>query len=249
MLILLPPSEGKTRPDQGDPLDLAALSSPSLNRTREQILRSLIRLSQTKRGAEILGLGPTQAEHLEHNAALAEEPTAPASEVYTGVLFGELGLGTLDAGARARAEEHLAIASALFGLVRPGDLIPAYKLSGGTTLPRLGTVASRWKPVMGRAIADLAGGGLVLDLRSGTYAQFGHADGLLRASVRVLTETDGVRKVVSHFNKATKGRLVRDLLTSGASPASIDDLVQVWSDLGWRIERPGDGTHLDVVTG
>ncbi|MFT4188650.1 MAG: peroxide stress protein YaaA [Aeromicrobium sp.] len=252
MLILLPPSEGKTRPDQGEPLDLDSLSSPSLNPTREQILRSLVRLSQTKRGAEILGLGPTQAEHLERNAALPSEPTAPASEVYTGVLFGELGLATLDADARARAEERLAVASALFGLVRPGDRIPAYKLSGATTLPRLGTVASRWKPVMGRAVAELAGDGLVLDLRSGTYAQFGHAEGLPRASVRVLTETNGVRKVVSHFNKATKGQLVRALLVEGATPDSVDELVEVWSDLGWTVEvpdtAPGKPIQLDIVT-
>ena len=37
------------------------------------------------------------------------------------------------------------------------------------------------------------------------------------ATVRVLHEVGTERKVVSHFNKATKGRLVRALLESGAT--------------------------------
>ena len=39
------------------------------------------------------------------------------------------------------------------------------------------------------------------------------------ATVRVLHEVDGVRKVVSHFNKATKGRIVRALLEARRQPA------------------------------
>jgi cytoplasmic iron level regulating protein YaaA (DUF328/UPF0246 family) len=66
------------------------------------------------------------------------------------------------------------------------------------------------------------------------------------ATVRVLHEQDGRRTVVSHFNKATKGRLVRALLVEGAQPTSVDELVVAWRDLGWTVEQ--DGTRLDVVT-
>ncbi len=247
MLILLPPSEGKTRPEGGDPLDLSTLSSPGLTRVREQLLSALVRLSATRRGAEILGLGPTQADLLEQNTRLREEPAGRADAVYTGVLFGELGLDSLDATARRRADERIAIASALFGLVRPGDRIPAYKLSGGTTLPRLGTVASRWKPVVPRAIADLADGGLVLDLRSGTYVQLGQAPtGVSTATMRVLHEANGKRTVVSHFNKATKGRIARALLESGDEPTTPDELVDSVRALGWTVEPHDD--RLDVIT-
>ena len=38
------------------------------------------------------------------------------------------------------------------------------------------------------------------------------------ATVRVLHEVDGGRQVVSHFNKATKGRIVRALLEDGGNP-------------------------------
>ena len=41
MLVLLPPSEGKTPPRRGRPVDLAALSHPELTAAREAVLRAL----------------------------------------------------------------------------------------------------------------------------------------------------------------------------------------------------------------
>lgn len=249
MLVLLPPSEGKTAPTDGPALDLEALSFPRLNQVRDQLSRALVRLAGTRRAAEVLGLGPTQADAIEVDAHLFEVPCAPAGEIYTGVLFGELDLASLDAAAARRAEQHLAVASALFGLVRVTDPIPAYRLSGSVTLPRLGPVASRWRPVLPTVLDDEAGDGLLVDLRSGTYVNLGKPGAALAprtATVRVLHEVDGRRTVVSHFNKATKGRLVRDLLVEGAEPTTVDELASAWRDLGWTVEQ--SGTALDVVT-
>lgn len=250
MLILLPPSEGKTRPEAGAPLDPAALSFPALTPTRELLLRALVRLCSGKpqRAAEVLGLGPTQAEAITVNAALLDEPTARADEVYTGVLFSALDLPTLDDASRVRADTSLAVASALFGLLRPGDRIPAYRLSGTVTLPRLGTVAGRWRTPLPRVMQEAAGDGLLIDLRSGTYTALGKPPSALAertATMRVLHEHAGQRKVVSHFNKATKGRIVRGLLESGADPRTVDELQSTLSDLGWTVERAGG--RLDVV--
>lgn len=250
MLILLPPSEGKTRPTEGAPLDLGTLSFPRLTPVREQLLRTLVKLSNgnPKRAAEVLGLGPTQADAIAVNAVLTDEPAARADEVYTGVLFGALDLATLDESARRRADGSLAIASALFGLLRPSDRIPAYRLSGNVTLPRLGTVAGRWRTPLPRVLQEAAGDGLLVDLRSGTYTALGKPPASLAertATMRVLHEQDGRRTVVSHFNKATKGRIVRGLLEAGADPRSVDELQSVLADLGWTVER--DGTRLDVV--
>nr|MCW2728916.1 hypothetical protein [Aeromicrobium sp.] len=250
MLILLPPSEGKTRPTAGTPLDLDALSFPVLTPVREQLLRALVKLcnGQQKRAAEVLGLGPTQADAIAINAVLTEQPAARADEIYTGVLFSALDLSSLDDASRQRADTSLAIASALFGLLRPADRIPAYRLSGTVTLPRLGTVAGRWRTPLPRVMADAVGDGLLVDLRSGTYTALGKPPAELAertATMRVLHEHDGRRKVVSHFNKATKGRIVRGLLESGAEPRTIDELQTALADLGWTVERAG--SRLDVV--
>jgi cytoplasmic iron level regulating protein YaaA (DUF328/UPF0246 family) len=88
-----------------------------------------------------------------------------------------------------------------------------------------------------------------MDLRSGGYLPFWRpAKGARHVvSVRVLQEVGGRRTVVSHFNKATKGRLVRDLLTDGSTPRSARRLAELLGDLGWQVEegeRPGT---LDVV--
>lgn len=246
-MILLPPSEGKTRPETGPALDLGSLSFPELTPVRELLLRTLVGVSagNPKRAAATLGLGPTQLDALAVNAALADEPTARADAVFTGVLFEAAALPELSGPAKRRADESIAIASGLFGLVRPGDLIPAYRLAGNVTLPRLGTVASRWKPVLPRAVDAASDGGLVIDLRSGTYTAFGAAPAGRTATLRVLQERDGKRSIVSHFNKATKGRIVRALLEEGASPGTPTELASTLRDLAWTVEQ--DGQRLDVV--
>lgn len=248
MLILLPPSEGKTRPTDGSPLELGALSLPQLSRQREQLLKALIRLCTGREGhaMEVLGLGATQADAVARNAVLLDEPTGRADSVYTGVLFEHLDPGSFTDAERARADHTLAIASALFGLVRPGDAIPAYRLSAGVSLPRLGTMSSRWKPMLPSAIEELADGRLVVDLRSGGYVNLGRPPAAMAAAtLRVLHEKDGKRSVVSHFNKATKGRVVRRLLTEEVDAKDPEDLATALRDLGWTVEI--DGTRLDLV--
>jgi cytoplasmic iron level regulating protein YaaA (DUF328/UPF0246 family) len=167
------------------------------------------------------------------------------------VLYDALGLATLPAGARRRATSRLRVTSSLFGLVAPTDRIPAYRLSGDAVLPGLGGVAGVWREALGSEITDLVGDGLLVDLRSGMYAAFWRPAGLPRvATVRVLHEVAGRRQVVSHFNKATKGRIVRALLEDGANPRTPARLAEALRDLGWFVEV-ADGAkgavQLDVV--
>ena len=255
MLILLPPSEGKTAPRRGKPLDLSALSSPDLTGTRTTLLRALTDLCRDDpdRAATVLGLGPGQRDLVERNAGLASAPTARADAIYTGVLYDALGLATLSAAARRRATARVAVTSSLFGIVRAGDRIPAYRLSGDATLPGSGSVAGAWRDVLGDAVREALGNGLLVDLRSGTYAAFWRPEPDLArrvATVRVLHESGGRRTVVSHFNKATKGRIVRARLEDGANPGTPKALAATLTRLGWTVEvgeRTSKGTQLDVV--
>lgn len=253
MLILLPPSEGKTAPTRGKALEQGSLSFPSLRPTRERLVDALVTLCRDEPGAALatLGLGPGLADLVTRNADLLDAPTARADAIYTGVLYDALGFASLSPAAKRRAGSRIAIASALFGLVRPGDRIPAYRLSGDASLPGIGSVAGAWREVYGEAVAEGMGSGLLVDLRSGTYAAFWRPTQPARtATVRVLHEVGGVRKVVSHFNKATKGRIVRDLLEAGAAPRTPARLAADLTDLGWYVEvgdETAKGTQLDVV--
>lgn len=93
----------------------------------------------------------------------------------------------------------------------------------------------------------------MVDLRSSTYASFWRpSPDLARkvVTVRVLHEVAGRRTVVSHLNKATKGRLVRALLEDGSAPGSPARFADHLRSLGWKVEDgPVDrfGSRLDVV--
>ena len=206
---------------------------------------------QPDRAASVLEVPKTQLELVALNASLRTAPTARADAVYAGVLYDALGFATVSAGARRRATARVRMISSLFGLVAPTDRIPAYRLSGDAVLPGLGTVAGVWREALGPEVTELVGDGLLVDLRSGMYAAFWRPAGLPRvATVRVLHEVAGRRQVVSHFNKATKGRIVRALLEDGANPRTPARLAEALRDLGWTVElmhAAKGAVQLDVV--
>ena len=258
MLVLLPPSEGKTAARRGKPLDLETLSFPALTATREQLLESLVALARRdpQRALAVLGLSPRQLDEVARDAVLETAPTATAAKVYSGVLYEALDLTTLDGPAKRRAQRQLVVASALFGALRVGDRIPAYRLSGDSSLPGLGPVSTLWRDPLAVVLAEAAGRSLVVDLRSGVYAAMWKPTGDVASrtvAVRVLQELpDGTRKVVSHFNKATKGRLLRHWLTTAADPQDADDLADACASMGVAVElgekpKPGVVRRLDVV--
>jgi hypothetical protein len=256
VLILLPPSEGKTTPRRGRPLDLGGLSFPELEPHRAEVLDALTALCTTDdpaAAASVLGLGPTQTADVTANARLSEAATARAERVYSGVLYEALDLASLSGTAKRRATSWLAVTSGLFGLLRPSDRVPAYRLAGDVSLPGTGTVSTYWGRRLDDSVRSAAGRGLVVDLRSSTYAPFWRpAPDLARqvVTVRVLHEVDGTRKAVSHFNKATKGRIVRALLEEGNAPGTPARFADHLGALGWKVELGAAGRHgtgLDVV--
>ena len=251
MLVLLPPSEGKAEPRRGRPVTFdGPLAGPRLQVV--DALESLCRGPEDVAGTT-LGLGPTQVGDVRRNARLRELPAAAAEKVYAGVLYDALGLSSLDASAHRRALSRLAIVSSVYGVVRPGERIAPYRLAGGVSLPGLGGVAAHWRAHLDPFIRGLAGRGLVVDLRSSTYAAFWRPEADLASrvvTVRVLHEVNGKRQVVSHFNKATKGRLVRALLEDGRDARTVTAFAALLTDLGWKVEagpQTRSGATLEVV--
>jgi cytoplasmic iron level regulating protein YaaA (DUF328/UPF0246 family) len=257
VLILLPPSEGKADAGSGKPLDLAGLSLPALHTAREQALDALVALccGDPAAAADTLGLSPGLAGEVGRNAALRTARALPAAKLYTGVLYDNLGLADLPAAAKTRARRQLVIFSGLWGALRIDDRVPPYRCAMGVRLPGVGLLSTHWRAAMAAALPEAAGTGLVLDLRSSMYTPAWTPRGELAArtaTVRVLHERDGARTVVSHFNKATKGRIVRDLLADGAAPRTPAELATALRDLKHTVEqqppaRAGQPWQLDVV--
>jgi cytoplasmic iron level regulating protein YaaA (DUF328/UPF0246 family) len=257
VLVLLPPSEGKTVPIDGPTLDFAALSLPALNPARRKVLGSLVSLcrSTPTDALDVLGLSAGQTREVQLNKALRKAPTAPAWQVYTGVLFAALDMGGADPVTQARLADWVLVWSGLWGAVRLTDPIPAYRLSGAVTLPGPGRLAAFWREPLRRALAGPARDSLVVDLRSGTYAASWNGPPGRTAAIRVIHEQGDRRTVASHFNKSTKGRLLRSLAESEATPESVDELVDALRAVGFRVEpvaaalggRGNKPRTLDVV--
>ncbi|APE21273.1 MULTISPECIES: peroxide stress protein YaaA [Streptomyces] len=250
MLVLLPPSEGKASSGRGAPLKPESLSLPGLAEARAAVLDELVELcaADEEKAREVLGLSEGLRGEIAKNVELRTAGARPAGEIYTGVLYDALGLATLDAAARRRAGRSLLVFSGLWGAVRVTDKIPSYRCSMGVKLPGLGALGAHWRGAMASVLPEEAGDGLVLDLRSSAYASAWKPKGEVAArtaTVRVLHAP--TRKVVSHFNKATKGRIVRSLLTAGAVPRSPEELVVALRDLGYVVEESGKPGALDVL--
>ncbi|MFF2052449.1 YaaA family protein [Leifsonia sp. NPDC058194] len=252
MLILLPPSETKRDGGEGAPLDLAALSFPSLIPVRRDVIDAVLRLSADRDTAvRALKLGPKQAGEVDRNRAILTSPTMPALDRYTGVLYDALAPETLSSDARRFAASTVAVKSALLGLVGAADLIPAYRLSFDSRLSLERGVPSlkkRWAPASGAALREH--GGLILDLRSEGYAALGplpQRDGAHYVRVLARDATGNVR-ALNHFNKQAKGLLTRAVLEAGIDFATTQELLDWAVSERYELRTAADGSgDLELI--
>jgi cytoplasmic iron level regulating protein YaaA (DUF328/UPF0246 family) len=252
MLVLLPPSE--TKRDGGTDsraLALESLRFPELSRERTAVLSALKRLSRNLGEASAaLGLSPSQRFEIERNRTLSTAPVMPVIDRYTGVLYDGVEAHSLAPAERQWIIDHVLVNSALFGLVGAGDEIPAYRLSHNTRLPALTPKAlslkSHWRCALGSVLA--ASPGLVLDLRSESYAALGPLP--LRDDavyLRVVSQgPDGRKKALTHFNKKGKGEFLRRLAGAGIDHATVDSLLDWASGAGVDLQRGAAG-ELDLT--
>jgi cytoplasmic iron level regulating protein YaaA (DUF328/UPF0246 family) len=216
MLVLLPPSEGKTAPAGGEPAELDGLVfATELGERRGKVLEAL-------------------------DPALRDAPAAPAAQVYSGVLFKRLELPQLP----AKARRQVLIASALWGVVRPDDRIPFYKLPPKEKLEGIGPLAKFWRPALAEALPDKEGD-LIVDMRSGAYSAMWKPKRATLLAVRAFTESNGERKAVSHMAKAVRGDVARTLLQAKKAPADPEAAAAILESAGFAVEL-NDG-NLDVI--
>jgi len=248
VLLIVPPSEGKNAPADGAPVDLAELSFPKLNPRRRQMVRALQKLSKGPEADALkqLKLGPKSRDELVRNRALLKAPAAPASAVYSGVLFERLDLAGLGDAARERAGDRLLITSALWGVLRPYDRIPAYRHNGAARMPDLPTTAALWQDALDKVLPSDE---LLVDFRSGTYrAMWRGPSAAPTLTVNVFRDGPKGRTVVSHFAKATRGDVARVLLEdepSWATPATPEGVAARVEAAGWTVEL-GDPDRAGV---
>ncbi len=179
----------------------------------------------------------------------ADRTRRPALYAFTGLVYQALAPGGFDAPLRRRAQQRLAILSGLYGLLRPLDLVEAYRLEMGSDLPLPGAagLAAWWRPRLTAALNDrLRDGEAVVTVAAQEYMKAVDVPALrgpVLAPVFKEERPDGSLKTVTVHAKRARGALLRHALLVGARRPA--DLLGFAED-GWApaAPPPADGPWL-----
>ena len=232
MLIIVPSSEGKRAPTSGAPLDLQSLSFPELTDLRAAVLGALIKTSGEPDRLDRIVVGASLIGELERNRSLSTWPTGPVLEIYDGVLHRALDAGSLSARAKRRAAHSLLLASSLFGLLRPSDHIPPYRLPVDADLLGLPSLATFWRSQLSVTLVTAsADTGVILDLRAASYRSLAPSDPERTVTIRLAPGVAGGNTTL----KRTRGLTARRLLERADLPTTPTALAESL-DASWSVD-------------
>lgn len=184
---------------------------------RSQALIDILSDYSPQRLSELMGIsdklaGLNAARFAEWQPPFSPENAKPAAQAFQGDVYQGLAADTFSDADNAFAQEHLRILSGLYGLLRPLDLIQAYRLEMGTKLenPAGKDLYAFWKPLLteelDRAVAE-SGTPVLVNLASNEYFK---AIDTKRLTARVITpvfkdEKNGKLKIISFYAKKARG--------------------------------------------
>lgn len=220
MLILVSPA--KTL-DYDNPAAVSEYSLPQFLEHSSELIQvcrdltpaniaSLMKVSDKIAGLNAARFAEWQPDFTPENAKQALY--AFRGDVYTGLDADSLAPETV-----ARAQQHLRILSGLYGLLRPLDLMQAYRLEMGTSLvnPRGNNLYAFWGDIITDAINQALaqqGDDIVVNLASNEYFK---AVKTKQVDGRIITPVfkdckKGQYKVISFYAKKARGMMARYLL-------------------------------------
>lgn len=234
--ILLPPAEGKQpggNPFAPDMFDYRTSNTfnyfDELNSERRALIDTLQKMVESgeENLEEIFGV---KDHHLEEavqvNAEIYDAPLMSALDRYSpGVMYAAMDFAGLPTGAQRRLLENGIIFSGLFGLLRPDDLIPNYRLRMDADVPGIGKVHEYWRPhispLLNKALEDR----FVWDFLPQVHQRAWDDEHAYeeRVLVKFVDEEDGGRTAVSHNVKPLRGRFVNWIVRETAE--ELDDLM------------------------
>lgn len=212
----------------------------------ETLVKSLRRYRKKKLG-ELMNISEQLAElntqrFDDWQPEFTPENSRPAIQAFRGDVYIGLDADTLGKRELNYAQKHLRILSGLYGVLKPLDLMQAYRLEMGTSL----------KTRRGKSLYDFWGDSItrhlneeleaqkrpseqqiVVNLASNEYfksVKAGKLDGNLSSPV-FKDEKNGNYKIISFFAKKARGAMARHLIQQRAK--SIDDVLG-FDSLGYR---------------
>jgi len=255
MLALLSPA--KKLDDRPVSVDIDPTRPALMEHTRE--LMQTARELSTSDLASLMSLSDKLAT-LNHDRFQAwqeqhdPDNSLPAALTFAGDVYQGLDARSLDASALSWAQDHIAILSGLYGVLRPLDLIQPYRLEMGTRL----------KTARGSSLYDFWGSTLAetleqqvsdhsdptyLNLASNEYFSAVTTKHLSHPVIDVRFEDvkDGKARVISFYAKRARGAMARWIIDQRADrveaikDANIDGYrfsADVSTDTRWTFRRP-----------
>ncbi len=152
------------------------------------------------------------------------ENARPAIFAFDGDVYTGLNAYTIPSEKLEDLQDSLRILSGMYGLLKPLDLIQAYRLEMGTKLPigESKNLYEYWKPIVTKALnKELHKGELFINLASNEY--FSAVD-VKQLKVPVITPEfkdykNGKLKIISFFAKKARGLMVRYIIDTNVKTA------------------------------
>jgi len=208
MKILFSPSETKTNKAFLPCINEKSFIFPHLYEKRMEVMgryQDIIWQQDIATLSTLFGIKDAQKCLALSHINLFSALTCKAIERYDGIAYDYLSYATLLESEQKFIDNHLLIFSNLLGPLLAGENIPEYKLSQGETLdgfkPEL-----FYKEVFSPSLDAMLENEFIVDLRAGFYEKFYT---IKKPFVTAKFLKNG--KVVSHFAKAYRGKMVRQL--------------------------------------
>jgi uncharacterized protein len=202
--LLLAPSETKAEGGDLPFLNSQSLFLKELYSKRETLISHYTKLISDNNMEDLVKKFGIKKEKdiAKYQLDILQTGTMKAIQRYTGVAFDAIEYPQLDSDSQAYIDEHVILFSNLFGPVLASDHLPVYKLKQGEKLAGV-SIDAHYKKYFTEALDNYLDGD-VIDLRAGVYEKF-YKISKPYTTFKFLREG----KVVSHWAKAYRGKLVK----------------------------------------
>ena len=218
---------------------LLKVTEPSQMKLARLLADKISKMSQFQL-AELMSLSEKLAAETKANATLwglGDRPKIPAVFGFTGLFYKHFDAFSLDSTQRSDAQKRVRILSGLYGVLRPFDLIEAYRLEMGHKLVvgKTNTMANFWKDTLTAKLnEDLKMGEPIVSVASQEYIKaldLKKLNGPVISPLFKERHTDGTLKAVAVHAKKARGEFVRYALMHKAQ--TPQDLMG-FNALGWK---------------
>lgn len=217
-------------------------STPRLSGRTKALANTLDGFS-AKKIASLMSISPTLAqENTERWSAFGtrNNPRAPAAMCFRGDVYQGLEAWTMNSAALKWAQARIRILSGLYGVLRPLDIIQAYRLEMGTKLKtdRGNSLYAFWGEEIAKVLrADIkdAGATMLVNLSSEEYFKAAHLStlGIPFVNVKFLQIDKGSAKFMAFYGKRARGLMARWMAEN--RPKTIGDL-EAFNTEGYRFD-------------